>query len=434
MNEMAYNKVCCIEDFSEKEIREIIRDVFQFEISGFPVEYQDGIPDSKQWETAMCIRTFNNHNILNRDAVVLGVGSGVEILPFYLTRHVKEVFCTDLYLNAGKWSNVAPYLMMLKPEECSPIPFERERLVVQHMDGRKLNYRDETFDAIYSSGSIEHFGGATSIANSAYEMGRVLKPNGILSISTEFKISGPADGIGWEKDTFLFTQESLKKFVIEASGTEPIDKINYIISDSTMRTRRNLDEFLAGSGKGNEFSVKIQNYPNLILYHQGYTFCSIHLALRKKIRSAITNEWAKPDDKVIRDINRRNGEAIKEQSLLLKNIITPWRGNATDRSPHIYKRDDNELALQSFRKWQQLRSAPDEKVQKNNFLRNRKLLGFLFRTLLRVRNIGRMQAEESILFEYLIESHHKLLNNLEMFQSHLESIAPIGDKKGGKPE
>ncbi len=62
---------------------------------------------------------------------------------------------------------------------------------MQHIDGRWLRFPDETFDGIYSSGSIEHFGGLDFVANAAFEMGRVLKPGGVLTLSTEFKIAGP---------------------------------------------------------------------------------------------------------------------------------------------------------------------------------------------------------------------------------------------------
>ena len=44
----------------------------------------------------------------------------------------------------------------------------------------RLRYPDDTFDGIFSSGSIEHFGDLQDVANAAYEMGRVLKPGGVL--------------------------------------------------------------------------------------------------------------------------------------------------------------------------------------------------------------------------------------------------------------
>ena len=50
---------------------------------------------------------------------------------------------------------------------------------------------DASFDGIFSSSSIEHFGGPATCA-ALKEMHRVLRPGGVLSISTEFRIEGPS--------------------------------------------------------------------------------------------------------------------------------------------------------------------------------------------------------------------------------------------------
>ena len=59
------------------------------------------------------------------------------------------------------------------------------------MDGRQLAFDNDTFDVTYSLSSIEHFGGVDGAAATIAEMGRVLKPGGILALATEYVLSGP---------------------------------------------------------------------------------------------------------------------------------------------------------------------------------------------------------------------------------------------------
>ena len=113
--------------------------------------------------------------------------------------------------------------MLVEPERFAPGPFERERLSVQHMDGRWLRFPGETFDGIYSSGSIEHLGGLDFVANATLEMGRVLKPGGVLTLSTEFKIAGPPDGDAWDAGTLVLSEEQIRRYVIEACELVPVD-------------------------------------------------------------------------------------------------------------------------------------------------------------------------------------------------------------------
>jgi SAM-dependent methyltransferase len=57
------------------------------------------------------------------------------------------------------------------------------------MDGRALDFPDESFDAVFTVSSIEHFGAPEQIARAASEIGRVLKPGGHAIIVTECLVS-----------------------------------------------------------------------------------------------------------------------------------------------------------------------------------------------------------------------------------------------------
>ena len=148
--------------------------------------------------------------------------------------------------------------------------FNRKRIVVQHMDGRRLNYPDNSFDGIFSSGSIEHFGGWSDIATAAREIGRVLKPGGIASISTEFKLSG--EGEGWN-GIRLFTPDLLQQHIIKPSGLTLVDIPDWSVDEATLATAWDLRDIV--------FHGKKPPVEGVLREH-GFLFTSVHLALRKE--------------------------------------------------------------------------------------------------------------------------------------------------------
>ena len=302
---LSYCKACEIEDFGHPDLLPIIQEVFAGTEGCAHADFPLGREDRKHWEVAMSIRALRDHRALRTGAEVLGVGAGREATIFYLTEHVGRVYATDLYLSPGDWATWAPPLMLVAPERVAPMPFTRERLVVQHMDGRWLRHPDASFDGVFSTSSIEHFGPLPDIAAAAFEMGRVLKPNGILSLSTELKLAGPPDGTGWP-GVLLFDRDSLWRYVVEASGLELVDEPDLSMSEITLTSRRALDEIVADWRRGD------QRYPQVVFTNEGYVFNSVHLTFRKTERyPASDNSWARPSEELRDSVRRREAEAIE---------------------------------------------------------------------------------------------------------------------------
>jgi SAM-dependent methyltransferase len=292
-----YNRVCNVGDFSDEALRGTIREIFAHELPLFPAEYPDGVADSKQWEIAMAVRALRDFGALRPDARILGVGAGTEVTTFFLSCHVRQVVATDIYAGAGPWADVAPSGFLVEPAVfAGDVPCSPQNILPLHQDARALDLPSNDFDGVFSSGSIEHFGSLPFVANAAYEIGRVLKPGGIAAIATEFKLAGPPDGDGWDPSVILFTQEKLQRWIVEASGLELVDGLETKLSDETLSVRRNLLDFLERAKKVTHPSQKIGVYPNVILYHEGYLFCSVHLTLRKPLSGwGSANDWAAPD-------------------------------------------------------------------------------------------------------------------------------------------
>jgi ubiquinone/menaquinone biosynthesis C-methylase UbiE len=155
-----------VEHFEHPELAPLLRDIWQ-PVAGHGYGWTRAAPERKQWEVAMAFRSLRDHGALGPDAEVLGVGAGIEPTVFFLTGHVGRVFATDLYLEAGDWDRSAKAGMLAEPRQFwPPATLDLQRLVVQHMNALDLRYDDNSFDGVFSSSSIEHFGDLDDVSPS----------------------------------------------------------------------------------------------------------------------------------------------------------------------------------------------------------------------------------------------------------------------------
>jgi SAM-dependent methyltransferase len=231
---LSYNKLCNLEDFADPALRSLIREILPHEVVRFGDSFPAGVEMRRYWEIAMAVRAFRDFGVLHDQAEVLGVGAGNEPTIFYLTTQVKRVFATDIYLSRdGKWSPEANSSMLTEPGGNWPGAWNPQRLVVQHMDGRSLRYPDESFDGVFSCGSIEHFGTWEDIGRAASELCRVLKPGGILALSTEYLIEGPDNG---QPGLMFFGREQLDRHLIGTMPWELVSPLDLTLSEKTRKS------------------------------------------------------------------------------------------------------------------------------------------------------------------------------------------------------
>jgi glycosyltransferase involved in cell wall biosynthesis/SAM-dependent methyltransferase len=331
---LRHDKVCTLEDFRDPELAELIRQIFPHQAAIRGASFPVGAEDRKHWEIAMSVRALRRHGALRPDATLLGVGAGSELTSFYLTRHAARVIATDLYLDPAGWSE-ASALMLTRPQELCPYPYESAKLTVQHMDGRVLDFPDDTFAGIFSAGAIEHFGSLADIAAAAYEMGRVLAPGGIASLSTEYLLAGPpgpgdapGEYVAGATGMLLFTAERLRRYIVEASGLEPVDEMETEVSAATLATARELLD------AGRQIHHGERKLPHLVLSHQGRVFGSVHLALRKTARyPAADNSWARPSAALRQEVARAATAAGVRLSGRLSGEPPPTPGAAAAPAP-----------------------------------------------------------------------------------------------------
>ena len=284
---LPYAKACEIEDFAHPDLLAPLREVFFHEAHRFGATFPAGHEYRKHWEVAMAIRALQAGRCLTAEAEVLGVGAGNEPTIFWLTNHVRRVFATDLYLHEAGWNHSANRSMLMDPGRHWPASWRRRRLVAQHMDARALDYEDGSFDAVFSSSSLEHVGGERDVASAVDEMFRVLKPGGVLTLSTELRLAGPSPGL---PGTLLFDADQLRDLIVGRRRWQLMSTLRTDVSPRTLATEQSFVDaaadvrrHVAQYGEIRFHELEWSRYPHIVLRHGDHVWTSVHLALRKDL-------------------------------------------------------------------------------------------------------------------------------------------------------
>ncbi|NJR66195.1 MAG: methyltransferase domain-containing protein [Leptolyngbyaceae cyanobacterium CRU_2_3] len=167
----------------------------------------------KIWEYIQVYNGLNHLGLLNGKTHALGLGVGTEPLIYAFTNVCQKVVATDLY-NSQNWSTASLPTDAVYQANC--FPYERDRLIVQHMDMTHVEYPDESFDFIWSCCSIEHVGTFEELHRVYQEIHRVLKPGGIAALTTEYN---PTDRPSYEPNMLFTDQDWIEKWL---TGNQPL--------------------------------------------------------------------------------------------------------------------------------------------------------------------------------------------------------------------
>jgi len=266
-----YVKLCDIRDFDDPDVRARIEDI----VPGFePPRHMH----RKHWEYAMVTLFLEDSGLLREDTRILSVGAGHEAVLFWLANRVAKVVATDIYGEGTFSEGEADQTMLTDPASFSPYPYRETHLEVRHMDAKQLEFPDDSFDAVFTLSSIEHFGSWADIRRSASEIGRVLRPGGGAYIATECFLGHSVLGLRSVQEagsrlagaTRIFTPRTLMSEIVDPSGLQLVQPLD----TSAPETSANVIEL---DGAGGITSTTGADYP--------------HIALRAKRLGLHTQRW-----------------------------------------------------------------------------------------------------------------------------------------------
>ncbi len=374
---MKFSKAIDLEDFFNNALSPYLQKIAKIEMGILGIDEPQVIPDSKNWETAMALYSFESFNLLKPGKVFAGIGAGTELLTELLADYETIVFPVDRYLEDTPWSDVAPGGYMVDPLIYTQFYKQAGHIIPVHSDARALNLPSNFFDGVYSSGSIEHFGGLESVEAAAAEIGRILKPGGFASISTEFWLNGP-EGKGWFDDNcILFTPNMIEKHIVRPSGLSLIDVPDNLPSEKTFETRKVLVDFLKSAKNIKTLDDKLSAYPNLVLFHEGFLFCSVHILLKKPLDIEASGHKPAKAISFNDKIRSNNLLSIKRLEDRIKSSIDTAHNDMDN--PEITRDKTKERGSRSSKILKFCRSL----VEKSPTLK-----GFLLRVLIKLPNLS----------------------------------------------
>jgi len=269
------NKLCEREDWQDPRRVAAIRRTLPY-LLVVRADFPSRMEHRKHWEFAQLLCGLEELAALHADALVLSVGAGHEEPVYELTNHVRWVFATDIYGGGRFRSLEGDGGMLVDPDRFARIPYRRNRLVVQWMNGLDLRHEDGTFDAAFSLSSIEHFGGLRAARQALAQMSRVVRPGGVVAVATECVLNGVAGHRG--RGLALFTPSEIDELARSCPDLELVEPIDFGISPGTLAKVKPLSQALIEARRG------ITDYPAIVLEHRRRHFTSVSLFFRRVAR------------------------------------------------------------------------------------------------------------------------------------------------------
>ena len=211
-----------------------VLDVADLEEPGFLKRYSDlgFLPENqhrKAWEITYVSLLADHFGAGGGSG--LGLGVAHEELLFHFANVCERVVGIDLY-NSLHWEGAA-----LSPEQVydlAPFPYRRERLKVQHMDMRALEFPPDSFDFVWSISVIEHVDSIAELETVFEGIHRVLKPGGHAFLTTEWNMV--ADNPRYVPGLIVFDEPLVRHLLAATPGLELLGPMLTRQSESDLHT------------------------------------------------------------------------------------------------------------------------------------------------------------------------------------------------------
>ena len=282
-------KLCDLPDFDEPRLRAMLRSIS-------PQDDEHSELHRKLWEYAMLGMYLEDVGAIREDARMLAVAAGHEEPLFWLANRIERMVATDIYGDGGfaVEGREADASMLTDPASFAPYPYREDHLEVQHMNALDLKFPDDSFDAVFSLSSIEHFGSPANFQRAAAEMSRVVRPGGHVIIVTEVLIGQKlfdvpavnyaiklaslgrkAQGARWNKRAQdAFTPRELERDIVAPVGHPLVQPLDTTLSPSSY------DNLIDWAPDGTLTPKTGDPFPHIMLQAHGSPWTSAFLAFQ----------------------------------------------------------------------------------------------------------------------------------------------------------
>lgn len=224
-------------------------------------------PDSnfrhrKLWEFTKLVQALQALDLCTPNSIGLSVAAGHERVLYYLARYVRQIIATDVYGDSDFSQHEANSQVLTSGDRYAPYDYPRERLQFLYMNALKLDFPEGLFDFAFCLSSIEHFGGVRNAAQAIREMGRVVKPGGLVFVTTDCTLNGYVTNE-------VFSRKQIQTLVAENSDLRLLAPISWEVSDGSLQHVLNM--------RRDDLAVS----PHLNLRLFASVFTSISLVLQK---------------------------------------------------------------------------------------------------------------------------------------------------------
>ena len=276
---MKLNRLCNLEHWGEPDLTAAMRELLPYFMGAYP-NFPVGVEHRKHWEFAQILTGLRFLKAAHQDSWLLSVAGGHEETAYLLTNEARWVFLVDIY-GAGTFTDIEAEASILQdPAKYARVPYNPRRLVVEYMNALDLRFEANTFDGLFCSSSIEHFGSVPAAEKALAEMHRVLKPGGIAAITTECIVDGTEP---WITPTLiLFSPAMLGELAVSIPGLDLIEPIDYSISPASMAATYSHLEAVEDAKRN------FSRHPHIVLEREGRRFTSVSLFFRKSTTAVKT--------------------------------------------------------------------------------------------------------------------------------------------------
>lgn len=295
---VALNKACDILDWEDPDFLALANQIIK-----------PAIRHRKLWEFTQTIRALREFGLWSPDALGLAVAGGTERLLYYAANHIKRIVSTDIYGHGEFKDREAQQAVFDNPSSFAPFPYRKDHLKLVRADALKLPFSEGLFDFAWNLSSIEHFGGYKKALISVHEMARVIRPGGVIVITTECALNGRAADQ-------VFQPRQLRRLCQE-SGLDLVQDLDLNVSTESKRYLLNMRK------------DKLDQLPHINLQSRASIFTSVSLVLvkpgpkkpQKASNQLLGDQRFKEIDRICRELNASNQEQILEQQSDLKKLF-----------------------------------------------------------------------------------------------------------------